>query len=168
MDHADAQELTRRRLLAQVGSCVGLACAGCHRAEKPADTAPPPLLDTGRAEAAACEPGTHGTEEEGWVPVALSDHPELSVVGGAAAVSVDEALLHVVVVHHAEGCWAALWRVCTHGACEVGWDGAALLCPCHGSRFDLDGAVLLGPATEPLRAFPVVEEDGVLWVYRPL
>jgi glycine/D-amino acid oxidase-like deaminating enzyme/nitrite reductase/ring-hydroxylating ferredoxin subunit len=42
---------------------------------------------------------------------------------------------------------------CTHLGCllrfnaaETSWD-----CPCHGSRFDVDGAVLEGPAVQPLR-----------------
>jgi Rieske Fe-S protein len=41
---------------------------------------------------------------------------------------------------------------CTHLGCllrfnsaERSWD-----CPCHGSRFDVDGAVLEGPAVDPL------------------
>jgi Rieske Fe-S protein len=41
---------------------------------------------------------------------------------------------------------------CTHQGCllrfnaaERSWD-----CPCHGSRFDVDGAVLEGPAVKPL------------------
>lgn len=41
---------------------------------------------------------------------------------------------------------------CTHLGCllrfnaaERSWD-----CPCHGSRFDVDGVVLEGPAAEPL------------------
>lgn len=41
---------------------------------------------------------------------------------------------------------------CTHAGCALSrvMDGAAL-CPCHGSTFGLDGEVLRGPATEPLR-----------------
>jgi Rieske Fe-S protein len=41
---------------------------------------------------------------------------------------------------------------CTHLGCllrfnsaETSWD-----CPCHGSRFDVDGGVLEGPAVSPL------------------
>jgi len=41
---------------------------------------------------------------------------------------------------------------CTHLGCllrfnaaETSWD-----CPCHGSRFDVDGKVLEGPAVDPL------------------
>lgn len=51
-----------------------------------------------------------------------------------------------------EGELHAVSAVCTHLACivafnpaETSWD-----CPCHGSRFDTDGRVLHGPATEDL------------------
>ena len=61
---------------------------------------------------------------------------------GQAAVHRDEAgVLH------------ALSARCTHLGCIVSWNAAERTwdCPCHGSRFGVDGAVVQGPAVHPLR-----------------
>jgi glycine/D-amino acid oxidase-like deaminating enzyme/nitrite reductase/ring-hydroxylating ferredoxin subunit len=52
----------------------------------------------------------------------------------------DEGGLHAVSVR------------CTHMGCLLRFNGAERSwdCPCHGSRFDVDGAVLEGPAVKPL------------------
>jgi glycine/D-amino acid oxidase-like deaminating enzyme/nitrite reductase/ring-hydroxylating ferredoxin subunit len=56
-----------------------------------------------------------------------------------------------------EGAVHAVSLRCTHLGCilrfnsaERSWD-----CPCHGSRFDVDGSVLEGPATTPLSRRPL-------------
>ena len=58
--------------------------------------------------------------------------------------------------------------LCTHEACPLSaglLTGTALMCQCHGSRFDVTtGAVLHGPATEPVNTYPAREQDGEIQV----
>jgi glycine/D-amino acid oxidase-like deaminating enzyme/nitrite reductase/ring-hydroxylating ferredoxin subunit len=62
-----------------------------------------------------------------------------------------------------EGETCAAWRspdgelfavspVCTHMGCKVHWNSVETSwdCPCHGSRFRVDGSVIEGPAIAPL------------------
>jgi cytochrome b6-f complex iron-sulfur subunit len=46
----------------------------------------------------------------------------------------------------------ALSAICTHLGCITRYlsDQNIIACPCHGSRFDLEGDVLHGPAPRPL------------------
>ena len=51
----------------------------------------------------------------------------------------------------------AVSPICTHLGCQVAWNRAERSwdCPCHGSRFAPDGAVLHGPAVHGLERKPV-------------
>lgn len=153
--------LTRRETC-QLALC-GLAGLGCGLKGDPTRDSGA-ALDSGSAPSGGPDPS-----DPDWVELPLADYPALAEVGGQAAVSVPEALLEVVVAQPEEDVYIAVWRICTHGACEVSWEPEArdLLCPCHGSRFGEDGQVTEGPATAPLRSFPAARLGESVWVYRP-
>jgi glycine/D-amino acid oxidase-like deaminating enzyme/nitrite reductase/ring-hydroxylating ferredoxin subunit len=60
----------------------------------------------------------------------------------------------VAAARDGDGMLHAVSPTCTHMGCEVAWNVVEQTwdCPCHGSRYDMDGAVLHGPATAPLEA----------------
>ncbi len=55
-----------------------------------------------------------------------------------------------LVVRSSAG-FKVLSLVCTHLGCTVDVTADGFACPCHGSRYDLEGAVRRGPATNALR-----------------
>lgn len=70
------------------------------------------------------------------------------------------------LVRLADGGYLALYRKCTHLNCVINWQRGAgeFNCPCHGSRFEVDGAVINPPAPRPLLRYPITIEDGRLLV----
>ncbi|GGW40287.1 FAD-dependent oxidoreductase [Streptomyces xantholiticus] len=62
-----------------------------------------------------------------------------------------------------EGVCHAVSARCTHLGCLVSFNEAERSwdCPCHGSRFAVDGSVLNGPALRPLEVRHVDGSDGV-------
>ena len=80
--------------------------------------------------------------------------------GQGAVVSVKGEQL--AVMRSADGTLSALSAVCTHMGCIVDWNDIdeSWDCPCNGSRFDRDGGVIAGPATEPLARRELPRELG--------
>jgi len=71
----------------------------------------------------------------------------------------------VVVIQdptHSEGL-IALSAKCTHTGCTVAWQEDLFACPCHGSKFNPDGSVVEGPASQPLAPYAAkLEGDNIL------
>lgn len=82
-----------------------------------------------------------------------------AIAPGTGAV-VRRGLRKVAVYRADDGRVVACSAVCTHRGCIVGWNGAERTwdCACHGSRFDVDGRRLAGPATRDLA--PVDDDEG--------
>jgi Rieske Fe-S protein len=70
--------------------------------------------------------------------------------GDAAIMKIDGE--NVAAFKDEQGKVHAVSAVCTHMGCLVGWNETDRTwdCPCHGSRFELSGEVIHGPATQPL------------------
>jgi Rieske Fe-S protein len=70
----------------------------------------------------------------------------------------------IVVTQPTAGVFEAFSSTCTHAGCTVSEVSDGLIsCPCHGSKFKLDGSVANGPAKEPLAAKTIkVEGDSIV------
>ncbi len=65
-----------------------------------------------------------------------------------------------------DGGFLALSAVCTHLHCIVNWNASlkSFECPCHGGRFNEEGAVTGGPPPRPLDLYPIQIVAGKLVV----
>ncbi len=115
------------------------------------------LIGAAVAPIAACNSNTGElvtpptTTPPGQVLAAVADIP----VGSAKVIG------DTVVTQPTAGVFEGFVARCTHAGCKlsVGADGE-LDCPCHGSRFGIDGGVLRGPAVTALTPVAVTVQGG--------
>ncbi len=73
-----------------------------------------------------------------------------------------------ITVANVGGVFHAFDDTCTHMACSLAegdLEETTVICPCHGAEFDVtSGAVLQGPAREPLTTYDMRVEGGNLEV----
>lgn len=97
-------------------------------------------------------------------PIVGIGRPDRYAIGSVTL----DARSGIFIVRVAEGFYA-LSAVCTHLGCLSGWraDKGEIACPCHGSTFAHDGAVMSGPAPKPLPWLKMwLSDDGILMVDR--
>lgn len=92
--------------------------------------------------------------------------PAANVIAKTADVPVGSGVIvdKVVVTQPSAGVFKGFSATCTHAGCTVNKiaDGT-IDCPCHGSKFNLDGTVAKGPADKPLAPENVtVQGDSIV------
>ena len=121
---------------------------------------------------AACS--TSGTtseassESDGSTPAAAgtSGAPGSDALAKTADVPLGSGVIvdDIVITQPTAGVFDGFSSVCPHAGCNVSkiTDGK-IICPCHGSEFNLDGSVAKGPAKEPLETKAVsVQGDSIV------
>jgi Rieske Fe-S protein len=85
-------------------------------------------------------------------------------LGNAMVVGLAGRKDKLLLLRTPEGEIVALSTTCTHRGCDVRWSREAghIVCPCHGSEYDLHGGNLKGPATKPLRRYEVTARPEAL------
>ena len=103
-------------------------------------------------------------DDVGLFRVKVSDYPPLQQDFGSVRLgfnpmdfAIPRGAFYPVIINHETGpIYYALDSACTHAGCIVlPYDETegAILCPCHGSAYALDGAVVRPPASNALRRF---------------
>lgn len=137
----------RQKLLMGAGLGLAAVVAACSTyGKKPEASAEPST--------SAVAPTTGGTVPQAKPIAKTSDVP----VGSGVIVG------DVVVTQPSAGVFKGFSAKCTHAGCTVNKvaDGT-IDCPCHGSKFNLDGSVANGPAARPLDAKNVtVQGDSIV------
>lgn len=87
---------------------------------------------------------------DGVVHLAVRNYPQLDRAGGQLKVAPVGSIRPIFVIARDNGEYLALSSVCTHLECTVELESRRIVCPCHGSTYDREGNVLLGPAERPL------------------
>jgi Rieske Fe-S protein len=130
---------------------VGAALQGCGSPTGPSGNAAPPLATI------------NGSVASGTVTVTVDAASPLASTGSAALVQSSAG--NFLVSRTAQDAFTALTAICTHEGCTItGFDTPVYVCPCHGSRYNTSGGVVMGPANNALRQFTTRFANNVLTI----
>lgn len=76
----------------------------------------------------------------------------------------DTVSFPLIIYHTKENVYKAFYMECTHQGCELSPYETAMVCPCHGSEFNLEGDVTQGPAELPLKSFVITQDAENIYI----
>ena len=107
------------------------------------------------------------------IPLMLEETPELQQVGGAYRLEIEDLDKDILVARTDTDTFIAVDIKCTHKGCLVAYKQEMektpfFECPCHGSRYDLKGVPINGPAKMPLGTYETKLIEGELIIIIPV
>ena len=94
--------------------------------------------------------GVFPAAQEGKVTFTVQQLPALAALGGSVTGHSAGVPFPLLVLRASPAQVLAYDARCPHLGCAVQGAQKLVICPCHGSLFNLDGSVKLGPSTKPL------------------
>lgn len=146
------RDFLRTSLPAAALSALALHMAGCDSASPGDDPDPEPDPDP--------ESGITIDGNTITIDLTAQDTQALTQADGFLLITAADTLAINV-----DGTIRAFTSVCTHQQCTINsFSNDRLVCPCHGSQFNIDGEVVQGPAPSGLSEYSVSRDDDVVTI----
>lgn len=162
------EHVNRRTIVIGAGAAAVVAACSTSENSSTQASSSSTAIPTTASSSVATEPSSPPTE----VPAGPEPTPGTALTRTSDVPIGSGVLLgDTVVTQPSPGNYQAFSVICTHAGCAVATiSGGTINCPCHGSRFNLDGSVATGPATQPLapRTISVQGELIVAAAFAPL
>ncbi len=110
-------------------------------------------------------PNVNDTYSNGIVKLTVDSSSPISKAGTAVMLNYQNGQL--LVDHPSVNTFNALSPICTHQGCLISnydYGSYQFVCPCHGSRYDVNGNVVSGPAPSPLQKYQAQFSGSLLTV----
>lgn len=111
-------------------------------------------------------PGGGGSKSPVTIDISQSQFASLNAAGGTVALganSLDNT--GILIYRQSETVFKAYSRSCTHSGCQINpFSGGISSCDCHGSRFNLTGGVVQGPAARSLTQYTATLSGNILTI----
>lgn len=91
--------------------------------------------------------------------------PVTQLAEGGVLVEDPRSELPIYLRRDANDTFTAVSTRCGHRGCQVEPTAEKMVCPCHGSEYTFEGAILQGPTERPLVRYRVSSENDMIYIH---